>query len=920
MSTFSVILLAYNNLDNTTKPCLDSLFTASVQTDFHIVLVDNASQDDTRDYLASIDGQHDNLTIILNDSNLGYSGGNNVGIKAHEAEYYVLLNSDTVVTDGWLDRIQTFFEEHQDTGLAGPVTNCAGNEQTLCLDATEMTEAIRQGLDWCANNKGRYFFTDCLSFFCVAIRQEVFDSIGLLDESYGIGMFEDEDFCVRAEKSGFKLACLEDVFIYHKGSYSFDRIGDKLHDLFFSNLEKFQKTHAIAWKPRLNPARLAGLLSKDIMESNPEVFHTDRIQNKLRLLERTEDKTLESYRIWLDANLKSKQLEELEQLRRDQVQRLERDYDSKQQEVVNLWDKVHELQSWTEELTLQLNTANKNLHEIYSSWAWKGVAKYYKVRNTTPVIREAYKTLRHLRRHGFRETFTKIYYKLFAPLIRSLSAKQDLLQHFPFAGSMKNPKVSVILPVYNQADLLEESIESVLCQTYTNFELIIINDGSKDGVERIFDKYLDNPRVILLTQQNLKLPAALNNAFDYATGSFFTWTSADNIMLPSQLEVLVQELKDNPKTGLVFSDYIAIDDAGNPLQDPNFRPQNQDPHDMSVMRLPHEVTEANFHDSGDNFLGASFMYRKEVADLVGKYFTHTFGGEDYDYWLRIHNLFPLRHVREVLYKYRVHDNTLNAKAKELRLFDNIQALLNNDCERRAFLRQPLAIEQYNTGLSLSGSATANHKAVLFASGAASEIPESMPGNLSVCLLDTPLAEADKTVVQSADVIVPIQGDEPFFLDDIRYKTVNKEFTKCPELFMQILKSKLFDKLHIENMGFPKACPYSPRKLNIGFLADTMDKGGLEKVLYNLVLALPKNRFQAHVYISGDEIGYLGNCLKNIFHNVHLLRNDKELFSKLLDEHHIDFVKPSLLLFWSGRAKHKENRHSLYGAQQLRMDG
>ena len=94
----------------------------------------------------------------------------------------------------------------------------------------------------------------------------------------------------------------------------------------------------------------------------------------------------------------------------------------------------------------------------------------------------------------------------------------------------KKGLVTVVLPVYNQADLLEKSIDSVLAQTYQEFELIIVNDGSTDGVEAILDKYVTHPKVLILTQQNQKLPTALNTGFAHAKGEFYTWTSADNVM------------------------------------------------------------------------------------------------------------------------------------------------------------------------------------------------------------------------------------------------------------------------------------------------------------------------------------------------------------------------------------------------------
>jgi glycosyltransferase involved in cell wall biosynthesis len=217
----------------------------------------------------------------------------------------------------------------------------------------------------------------------------------------------------------------------------------------------------------------------------------------------------------------------------------------------------------------------------------------------------------------------------------------------------------------------------VLSQTYRNWELIVLDDGSTDDLERRVRHYLADRRVIFLRQPNQKLPAALNHAFAYARGELLTWTSADNIMLPFQLERLVEELAAHPDAGLAYSDYWAIDDQGEALDDPNWRSHTAT-RKFPLIRLPSEVGIENFHRSGDNFIGASFLYRRSVADIVGRYADDTFGGEDYDFWLRMHLVTAFRHVAEPLYRYRVHRDTLSAHAEELGLFANIRELLEAD--------------------------------------------------------------------------------------------------------------------------------------------------------------------------------------------------------------------------------------------------
>jgi len=250
--------------------------------------------------------------------------------------------------------------------------------------------------------------------------------------------------------------------------------------------------------------------------------------------------------------------------------------------------------------------------------------------------------------------------------------------------------VSVILPVYNQANLLQESIESVLAQTYTNFELIIINDGSSDGVEKVLERYITHPKIKCFTQANQRLPKALSNGFNYASGEYWTWTSADNIMEPRMLETLVSKLKSDPLMGMVYADYYAIDDHGSLLKDHSWRSHNRPKPDSGEIRLPKTTEQLNYIQ--DNFIGPCFMYRGWIGRIIGDY-DPQLGIEDYDYWMRINSFFKVNHLGtdDLLYRYRVHDNTLSAQAQEHRILDKVKKLMDYELERSQFYNQPFNI-------------------------------------------------------------------------------------------------------------------------------------------------------------------------------------------------------------------------------------
>lgn len=244
----SIIVLCYNSLEETTLPCLESVVKNTPADKYELIVVDNASSDGTPEYLQEFARQHVNVQLQLNNVNKGYAGGNNDGIALANGEYIILLNNDTLVPVGWLEKLLHLFQNHPKIGLIGPVTNSAGNEQRIELDRlNEKNYEVISG-EYIQRQSGVWFETEKLGFFCVAIRRSVVEKIGVLDEKFGIGMFEDDDYCVRAKKAGFTLAVAEDCFVFHKGSVSFGKLAvENYRQLFEKNRQYFYEKHHQAW-------------------------------------------------------------------------------------------------------------------------------------------------------------------------------------------------------------------------------------------------------------------------------------------------------------------------------------------------------------------------------------------------------------------------------------------------------------------------------------------------------------------------------------------------------------------------------------------------------------------------------------------------------------------------------------------------
>jgi GT2 family glycosyltransferase len=218
----SIIIVTHNNL-SFTRDCLDSLFTYTEYPNYEVIVVDNASTDDTRDYLRNVSRARSNLILIFNEVNVGFAQANNLGLRRATGNYLVLLNNDTILPLGWLSRLLRHLQDPE-CGLVGPVTNFVGNEAKIDVQYNDP----RYFQDFVTNDTwlhdGEAADISMLAMYCVAMRRDVYDSVGPLDEQFRIGMFEDDDYSHRVKDHGYRVICARDVFIHHHGQATFRKL------------------------------------------------------------------------------------------------------------------------------------------------------------------------------------------------------------------------------------------------------------------------------------------------------------------------------------------------------------------------------------------------------------------------------------------------------------------------------------------------------------------------------------------------------------------------------------------------------------------------------------------------------------------------------------------------------------------------
>lgn len=219
---------------------------------------------------------------------------------------------------------------------------------------------------------------------------------------------------------------------------------------------------------------------------------------------------------------------------------------------------------------------------------------------------------------------------------------------------MNLPAVSVLMPVYNAERYVGEAVESILGQTFSDFEFIIIDDGSTDGSLGILRKYADRDgRIRLVSRPNTGYVVALNEAISLARGEYLARMDADDASLPERFQAQVDYLKKHPECVAVGTRVVVVDSDGDPLGE-----WNRDE--------THEVIDAAHMEGsrGGVICHPSVMMRRSAVRAVGGYHAEHETAEDLDLWLRLAEIGRLANLPEALLRYRMHPKSVSHARSE----------------------------------------------------------------------------------------------------------------------------------------------------------------------------------------------------------------------------------------------------------------
>ena len=232
----SIIILTYNKFEHS-QECIESVRKFTRPDSYEIIVVDNNSTDGTVGWLK----QQNDIKTVFNAENKGFPAGCNQGIRIADGDDILLLNNDTIVTHNWLDNLSACLHSADDIGAVGPVTNFANYYQKIDCNYRSTEEMHEFARKFNVPDSARWEPRIKLIGFCMLIRKSVIDQVGLLDERFSPGHFEDDDYSTRMRREGYRLFLCQDTFIHHYGSASFRDDHQKHVDLGARNAKKIRR-------------------------------------------------------------------------------------------------------------------------------------------------------------------------------------------------------------------------------------------------------------------------------------------------------------------------------------------------------------------------------------------------------------------------------------------------------------------------------------------------------------------------------------------------------------------------------------------------------------------------------------------------------------------------------------------------------
>lgn len=215
----TVIIPCWNQLAYT-KLCLKSL-RQSVREPVEVIVVDNGSDDGTYEWLQELSEDWEALRVLRQKENIGWIRAVNLGLREGRGQQFVCLNNDTVLPTGWLEPLLRALHSGEGWGIVGPLSNNVSGRQCIRVGYEQLENMDGWAWDFMRRHAGQILPSPRLVGFCLAISRECYEQIGPMDERFGMGLCDDDDWCLSAKAYGYMTGIVLGSFVHHWGSVTF---------------------------------------------------------------------------------------------------------------------------------------------------------------------------------------------------------------------------------------------------------------------------------------------------------------------------------------------------------------------------------------------------------------------------------------------------------------------------------------------------------------------------------------------------------------------------------------------------------------------------------------------------------------------------------------------------------------------------
>lgn len=585
---YSIVILTYNQLEYT-KVCIDSIRKYNSADNCEIIIVDNYSTDGTVEWLKD----QGDIKYILNNENRGFPAGCNQGIELSQKDNDIfLLNNDTVIMPNSIFNLRMGLYSDENIGATGAISNSVSYYQQISQQYEDfngyMTFAMSNNI---TNNKA-YDQRVKLVGFAMLIKRNVLDKVGLLDERFTPGNYEDDDLSLRIIVEGYKLLLCKDSYIHHFGSVSFRENADRYNELLSINSKKFEEK----W----------GFLSEDFNKIELDIINkiNDNYDKKLIVLDigckggatllqiKNKYKNAEIYGVEFNEKL-TKFTKSIANITNSDLEKIDLIFGEERFDYIilnNILEKCSNPKVTLRYLKKKLSKNGKMIVKVKNSICHDIIIKiimgkitnseYHSIIEKNKSIFTVHEIYKMLNVVGFTNIDINGILDILEyekdNIINSIGeiTNERLKQQYKISEylvtcevddtSNLNPLISICIPTYNRANNLDKCLNSIFTQIEEDdrFQIVISNNGSQDDTDKVVEKYLQKYKRIIKYNKNSENIGAHENflkVMDIADGEYILLHGDDDYFIDGSIYEIYGVVKKNKSKSCIFLNILNND-------------------------------------------------------------------------------------------------------------------------------------------------------------------------------------------------------------------------------------------------------------------------------------------------------------------------------------------------------------------------